>query len=63
MLSGAPEAANAAAAARVRGIRVTGGLHLGEAGVQVRPWHALPDAGERLVRALVLQRGSRGLPR
>ncbi len=44
-----------------RGIRVTGGPHLGEARVQVRPRHALPDAAERLVRALVLKRGSRVL--
>ena len=64
MLRGAPEAANSATALReCHGIRVTGGPHLREAGVHVRPRHALPDAAERLVRALVLQRGSRGLHR
>ena len=64
MLSGAPEAANSATVrASVRGLRVTGILHGGEASVQVRPWHALPDAVQRLIGPLILQCGRGGLHR
>ena len=46
-----------------RGLRVTGILHGGEASVQVRPWHALPDAVQRLIGPLILQCGRGGLHR
>jgi len=61
MLRGAPEAANSATACESS--VASGGPHLDQAGVQVRPRHVLPDASERLVRPLVLQRGSRGVYR